>query len=102
MCLGIPMQVLEVCETYAVCRGRNGCQNINIMLVGEVAIGQWLITFLNTAREIISAEQAAQINSALDGLQALVEGNPENMDQYFTDLVGREPQLPDFLSKNSS
>ncbi len=100
MCLGIPVQVLEVHETYAICAGRNGRENINTMLVAEVMVGQWLLVALGVAREVITTEQAGQINSALDGLQALAEGGAINMDQYFVDLVGREPQLPDFLSKD--
>lgn len=102
MCLGIPMQVKEVRETYAICEGRNGRQNINTLLVGDVVPGQWLMTFLDSAREIIDAEQAALVNAALDGLQALAAGDETNMDHYFADLVGREPQLPDFLRKDKA
>ncbi len=50
MCLGIPMQVIEVHETYALCEGRNGRQVINTMLVDRVEVGQWLMTFLDAGR----------------------------------------------------
>jgi hydrogenase assembly chaperone HypC/HupF len=102
MCLGIPMQVIEVREGLAVCEGRNGRQTINTMLVGEVEPGQWLLTFLNAARETIDAEQAALLDAALDGLQAVANGGELDMDRYFGDLVNREPQLPDFLRKDNA
>lgn len=100
MCLGIPMQVLEVNENTALCEGRNGRQLINTMLVGKVEVGQWLLTFLDAGREIIDAEQAALVNDALDGLQAVADGGEMDMDRFFGDLVNREPVLPEFLRKD--
>lgn len=100
MCLGIPMQVIEVHETAAICEGRNGRQLINTMLLEKVEVGQWLMTFLDAGREVIDAEQAALVNAALDGLQALSDGSEVNLDVYFADLVNREPTLPEFLRKD--
>lgn len=100
MCLGIPMQVIEVHETAAICEGRNGRQLINTMLLEKVVVGQWLMTFLDAGREVIDAEQAALVNAALDGLQALSDGSEVNLDVYFADLVNREPTLPEFLRKD--
>ena len=34
MCMGIPMQVVEPGDLVAVCEGRNGQEEINVMLVG--------------------------------------------------------------------
>lgn len=99
MCLGIPMQVIEVRENTALCEGRNGTQVINTMLLGQVEEGQWLMTFLDFGREVIDAGRAALVNAALDGLQAMSEGGEVNLDVYFADLVNREPVLPDFLRK---
>ena len=100
MCLGIPMQVIEVHETYALCEGRNGRQVINTMLVDRVEAGQWLMTFLDAGREVIDAERAALVNAALDGLQAVSEGGEVDLDVFFADLVNREPMLPEFLRKD--
>ena len=99
MCLGIPMQVIEAHENSALCEGRNGRQLINTMLLGKVEAGQWLMTFLDAGREVIDAERAALVNSALDGLQAMADGGEVDMDVFFADLVNREPQLPEFLRK---
>lgn len=100
MCLGIPMQVIEVHETYALCEGRNGQQVINTMLLDRVEVGQWLMTFLDAGREVIDAERAALVNAALDGLHAVSEGGEVDLDVFFADLVNREPQLPEFLRKD--
>jgi hydrogenase expression/formation protein HypC len=102
MCLGIPMQVIEAHEGYALCEGRNGRQTINTLLVGQVEPGQWLLTFLESAREVIDAEQAVLLDAALDGLQAVVDGGALDMEKYFGDLVNREPQLPEFLRKDNA
>jgi hydrogenase expression/formation protein HypC len=73
---------------------------INTMLLGKVEVGQWLMTFLDAGREVIDAERAALVNAALDGLQAVADGGKVNLDIYFSDLVNREPTLPDFLRKD--
>ncbi|HEY3326558.1 MAG TPA: HypC/HybG/HupF family hydrogenase formation chaperone [Novimethylophilus sp.] len=101
MCLGIPMRVVEIEGIFAWCEGRNGRSRINTMLLGDVAPGQWLLTFLDTAREAIGAERAALIDSALDALDRIAAGNGD-FDDCFADLIDREPQLPDFLRKEQS
>lgn len=94
------MQVLAVNGVYAHCQGREGEQWIDIRLVGEVAPGQWLMTFLGAARSLMSDEEAAQSLSALAGLDAVLAGEADIAD-YFADLIGREPELPEFLRKPS-
>ncbi len=103
MCLGIPMQVLAVEGHYARCRDRHGDEQamIDLMLVGEVEPGQWLMTFLNAARGVLTEQEAAQSNAALDALSAVLSG-AEDVSAYFADLIDREPQLPDFLRGNPS
>ena len=100
MCLGIPMRILEVHENSALCEGRNGQMLINTMLLEKVEVGQWLLTFLDAGREVIDAERAALVNAALDGLQAVSEGEEMDLDIFFADLANREPQLPEFLRKD--
>lgn len=99
MCLGIPMRVREIKGVFALCEGRNGNAKINTMLVDNVKVGDWLLTFLDTAREVIDAERARLINTALDGLASATQGEG-NLDEFFSDLVNREPQLPEFLRKS--
>ena len=96
MCLGIPVQVLAVEGRFARCLGRDGECSIDLMLVGEVRPGQWLMTFMDAARALLTDEEAAQSNAALDALQAVLTGATD-VSAYFADLTRREPQLPDFL-----
>lgn len=100
MCLGIPMQVVAIEGVFAVCDSRNGRSRINTMLLDDVLPGQWLLTFLDTAREAIDAERAQMIDAALDALSVVADGGT-NFDDCFPDLIGREPQLPDFLKEKS-
>ena len=90
------MRVTAAEELFAWCDGRNGSKRINTMLVGQLNPGDWVLTFLDSAREAIDAERAAMINSALDALDRVASGQT-NLDDCFADLIGREPQLPDFL-----
>jgi hydrogenase assembly chaperone HypC/HupF len=101
MCLGIPMQVVSIEGVFAVCDSRNGRSRINTMLLNDVQPGQWLLTFLDTARETIDAERAQMIDCALDALNVVANGGT-NFDDCFPDLIGREPQLPDFLKDKTT
>ncbi len=96
MCIGIPVQVTEVDGMFAWCEGRNGRVRINTLLLGEVLPGDWLLTFMDSAREAIDPVRAAMVNSALDALDRVAAGETY-FDDCFIDLIGREPRLPDFL-----
>ena len=93
MCIGIPMQVIVTQGLSALCERRGQRETISLLLVGEAAPGQWLLTALGTAREFLDEEQAARINSGLDALEAMQAGATD-FDEHFADLVGREPSVP--------
>jgi len=101
MCLGIPMQVVSVAGTTAVCRGRDGEARVDIALVAPVAPGEWLLTFLGAARGRLEADDAGRIDQALAALAAIERGEPFDAADFFPDLVDREPQLPEFLRGKS-
>jgi len=89
MCIGVPVQVIESGEFTALCRGRNGEEQVNMMLTGSQPVGVWVLNFLGSAREVISEEDAMNINRALDGLAAIMQGETDiNVDHYFPDLEG--------------
>ena len=46
----------------------------------------------------MSAEEAAQTNAALEALEAAIAGE-RDLGPFFTDLVDREPQLPEHLRR---
>ncbi|MCP4935311.1 MAG: HypC/HybG/HupF family hydrogenase formation chaperone [bacterium] len=87
MCVGVPVKIIEAGEFVSRCKGRNGEENINMMLIGSQPEGTWVLNFLGSAREVLSKEEAATINKALDGLSAIM-GGAENIDikEYFPDL----------------
>ncbi|MEY2631529.1 MAG: hypothetical protein RIR00_183 [Pseudomonadota bacterium] len=95
MCLGIPMLTLEAGEHRCRCAGPDGEHWLDLSLVGPQPAGVWLLSFLGAARELISAERADSILSALAALQAAQAGS-EDFSAFFADLE-REPQLPEFL-----
>ena len=74
MCIGIPMQVLSVETGFAQVQGRGESRRIKTTLIGDCAVGDWLLTFIDDAREIISLERAIEVNATLDLLQAVMDG----------------------------
>ena len=88
MCIGSPVQIIEAGEFVARCRGRNGEESVNMMLIGSQPVGTWVLNFLGSAREVITEEDAQRINQALDGLSAIMSGAEEiDVDAYFPGLA---------------
>ncbi len=96
MCIGIPMQIVEPRQRYALCRGNGESREIDMALVGEQPEGAWVLVFLDAAREVISAGDAAKIAGALKALALVMQGET-SVDHLFADLIGREPELPAHL-----
>lgn len=96
MCIGLPMQVIEPGDFWAECEGMGRRARIDMRLVGPQPAGTWLLTFLDSAREVIDAVEALRIAQALSALEIALHGEvpPEHL---FADLIDREPELPDFL-----
>ena len=99
MCVGIPMQVIAVTQGYALCRSGTEQHEIDTSLVGAVAPGTWLMTFLGAAREVMSEAEALRSRAAVEALAALMRGDAVDIDAAFPDLAGRVPQLPEHLRK---
>jgi hydrogenase expression/formation protein HypC len=72
MCIGIPLRVIASTPGHALCEGRGETREVETALVGPCEPGDWLLTFLGSARERISAERAAEVNAALDLLAAVM------------------------------
>lgn len=96
MCIGIPMQVIEPGPHYALCRANGETRQIDMALVGEQPEGTWVLVFLDAAREVVSAGDAAKIFDALKALSLVMQGET-SVDHLFADLIGREPELPPHL-----
>lgn len=87
MCIGIPMQVVEAGEFSALCRSNAGTEQVDLALVGPQPAGSWLLVFLGAAREVLTAEDARLIASALEALSAVAVGETD-VDHHFPDLTG--------------
>ncbi len=71
----------------ALCRGRNGEEHVNMMLIGAQPVGTWVLNFLGSAREILTERDAQNVNKALDGLSAIMAGEEDiDVDHYFPDI----------------
>ena len=96
MCIGVPMQVVEMQGSYAICEADGKREQVDMLLVGDQPPGTWILNFLGGAREVLSPENAQHIRSALLALGDVMQGE-QQVDHLFADLVDREPQLPDHL-----
>lgn len=101
MCVGIPVQVIEVAEGQALCDDRGTLRWFDTRLVGSVMPGEWLMTFLDAARERMDALSARRSLDALAALDAAMRGDSASIDALFADLIEREPTLPDHLVAES-
>lgn len=96
MCIGTPMKIVSCASGIAVAEGRGQRERLNALMVGDVAAGSWVLAFQGAALRVLSADEAAQTDAALDALAAVLAGD-SNTDAHFRDLIDREPQLPAHL-----
>lgn len=101
MCIGLPMQVLEAGPGYSICAWGGERRRIDTRLIDTPAPGDWLLVFIDTAREILTEDRARLVSNALLAIEQASRGITD-IDHLFPDLVGREPRLPDFLQPNAS
>jgi len=100
VCVGLPMRVVEVGSGSALCERRGERTRLDTLLVGSVAAGDWLLAFQGSAVRVLSAEEAAETDAALDALAAVL-GGADDVSNHFADLIGREPELPAHLRKGA-
>jgi hydrogenase expression/formation protein HypC len=68
------MQVVSAEARRALVRGRGEQRHVDTALVGDVAPGEWLLVFLDAARERMTEQRAAEVNAALDLLAGALDG----------------------------
>jgi hydrogenase expression/formation protein HypC len=66
------MKVTAVEPGFAQVYGRGETRRVSTLLTGACAPGQWLLVFLNDARELISTQRAAEVDATLDLLMAVM------------------------------
>jgi hydrogenase expression/formation protein HypC len=87
MCIGVPVKIIKSGEFYARCRGLNGEEDVNMMLIGAQPVGTWVLNYLGSAREVLSEEDAMNINKAIEGLSAIMQGEQQlDVEHYFPGL----------------
>ena len=86
MCFGVPMQVVEPGNGFALCRSEDQLRRIDTMLVGKQPAGTRLLTFLDTAREMLTPQRAAQNANALQAVDLAMKGYG-GIDHLFQDLI---------------
>lgn len=96
MCIGIPLRVIEAHACHALCDDGGRPRRVDTTLVGPVAAGDWLLVFLDSAREVLDEADARLRRDALAALAAVMAGGPAD-ERLFADLAGREPRLPPHL-----
>lgn len=74
MCIGIPMQVECIEPGHAWVVGRSERRRVDTALVAPVRAGDWLLVFLDGARERIDAQRAGEIDATLDLLANALGG----------------------------
>ncbi len=74
MCIGIPMQVESTRPGFAVVQGRGERKTVDTALIVEPQVGDWLLVFIESAREVISAERALEVNATLDLIAQVMGG----------------------------
>lgn len=74
MCIGLPMQITRLEPGHAWCDGRGETRRVNTALVEPCLVGDWVLVFLDGAREVISPERASEVNAALDLLGDAMQG----------------------------
>ncbi len=87
MCIGVPLRIVETGDCIAIGRGRNGDEEVNMMLTGPQPVGTWVLSFLGSARQVLSEQEAREIDLALDGLAAIMEGAEQiDLEHHFPGL----------------
>jgi hydrogenase assembly chaperone HypC/HupF len=96
----MPLRVVAPDGHFAWCQAGAVRERLDMILVGEQPVGTWVLAFQGAARHVLSDDEAAQSLAGRDALAAVMRGEGD-VDAFFADLVGREPELPAHLRKGS-
>ncbi len=68
------MRLLSSTGTQGLVQGRGRREVVDLRLVGDCELGQWLLIFNGAAREALDPVRAAEIDAALDLLEQGLAG----------------------------
>lgn len=95
MCVGRPMQIARIDGIAAEASDGHTAALIDLSLTPDARPGDWVLTFLGAAREVLDPDEAGRIRAALTGLEAVMAGGKPG--DAFADLDARSPALPPHL-----
>ncbi len=99
MCIGIPMKILELpSEGRAICEGRGKKENIDVMMIEDPQIGEWILYWNGMATKRLTPERAAKIGAAIDLLEDVVNGREPSAEDPFADITANTGKLPPHLA----
>jgi hydrogenase expression/formation protein HypC len=90
------MRIVASDGTVGTAERRGERTTLDMQRLGDVAPGTWVLAFQGVAVRELTDDEAARTDAALGALEAALAGS-NDVDAYFSDLVDREPQLPDHL-----
>lgn len=78
MCIGIPMRVEQVFEHFIWAREYEAaeCRKVETALINPVQVGDWVLVFINSARETITPERAHEIIQTQALIKSFMLGRP--------------------------
>ena len=95
MCIGIPMKVESLpYPGRAVCSGRGQTENLDVLMLGDVQIGEWVLAWNGMGTKKITEERARQVDAALDALEAAMNGQTPDVEDAFADIVANTGKFP--------
>ena len=95
MCVGIPMQLISIDGIVGQTIDDGQVTLLDLSLLPDARVGDWVLGFLGTAREILPEAEALLIRKALAGLSRVMAG--DDAGDAFADLDARTPRLPPHL-----
>ncbi|ALK10307.1 HypC/HybG/HupF family hydrogenase formation chaperone [Blastochloris viridis] len=95
MCVGFPMRVVAGDDFAATCERGGASERVSLLLVGPQPVGTSVLVHNGTAVRVLGEAEARQIDDALAGVAAALEGRA--FEHLFADLIEREPELPAVL-----
>lgn len=95
MCIGLPLRIETVDGIAATATDGRTRALIDLSLTPDARAGDWVLTFLGAAREVIAEDEARKIAAALAGLKSVMDGGGPG--DAFADLDARTPSLPPHL-----
>lgn len=95
MCVGLPMQLIAIDGIVGQALDEGHLALLDMSLLPDARVGDWVLGFLGTAREILPETEALLIRKALAGLTKIMAGGDAG--DAFSDLETRTPHLPPHL-----